>query len=70
MFKFIVEYLINKRVFKKVLIEAASLTEAYILFMCKHPSEYAITEITETTGENLPADVELPKRPPVKYTIC
>lgn len=70
MIKYIIKYAINKSIFKRVLIEAASLTQAYIFFMCDHPSDHEITEAEETTGENLPADVELPKRPPVKYTIC
>lgn len=69
MIKFLVKYA-NKSIIKKALIEAATLTEAYIFFMHKYPSEYAITEITETTGENLPADVEFPQKKKINYTIC
>lgn len=71
MLKFIVKYAIERSIFKKILIEAVTLTEAYVSFLLKFPSEdYEITEITETTGENLPADVELPTPPRIKYSIC
>lgn len=69
-FKYLIEYAINKSKIKRVLVEAATLTQAYVFFMCKFPKNYEITEISETTGENLPADVEFPQRPKVKYTIC
>ena len=70
MIKFLIEYVMNKGKIKKALIEAVTLTEAYIFFMRKYPSEYAITEIKETTGENLPADVEFPQKKKINYTIC
>lgn len=47
MIKFLIEYAINKSIFKKVLIEAATYTQAYIFFMRKFPSDYEITEIKE-----------------------
>ena len=49
MIKYLIEYAINKSIFKRVVIEAATLTQAYLLFMLKFPSDYEITEITETT---------------------
>ena len=70
MIKFLIEYVRDKVNIKRALVEAATLTQAYIFFMCKYPSNCEIKEIEETTGENLPADVEFPQRPRVKYTIC
>ena len=72
MLKFIVKYAIQRSIFKRILIEAVTLTEAYVAFLLKFPNndDYEITEITETTGDNLPADVELPKQPRITCTIC
>lgn len=53
MLKFIVEYTIKARIFSKVIIEAATYTQAYILFMIKFPSDHEITEIRE---EKSPAE--------------
>ena len=53
MIKFIVEYTIKSRIFSKVIIEAATYTQAYILFMLKFPSDHEITEIRE---EKSPAE--------------
>ena len=47
MFKFIIKYAINRSIFKRVIIEAATLTQAYLLFTYKFPSDYEITEIKE-----------------------
>ena len=70
MIKFIIKYAINKSIFKRVLIEATTLAQAYVSFLVKFPKDYEITEITETTAETVPADVECPKPPRVKYTVC
>ena len=53
MIKYIIKYVINKSTIKRVIIEAATLTQAYIFFMIKFPSDYEITEIKE---ENSPAE--------------
>lgn len=53
MIKFIVKYAINKSIFKRVLIEAATITQAYLLFLIKYPREYEITDIKE---EKSPAE--------------
>ena len=70
MFKFIIEYAVHKRLIRRALVEAATLTQAYLFFMCKYPKCCEITDISETTGENLPADVEFPQRIKSNYTIC
>ena len=70
MIKFIIEYAINKSIFKRVLIEATTLAQAYVSFLIKFPKDYEITPYEEATGENLPADVEILPPPPVKYTVC
>ena len=53
MIKYLIKYAINKSIFKRVIIEAATLTQAYLSFMLKFPSDYEITEIKE---ENSPAE--------------
>lgn len=71
MFKFLIEYVIcGKRIVRRALVEAATLTKAYLFFTYKYPSDCIITEISETTGEDLPADVEFPQRIKSNYTIC
>lgn len=47
MIKYLIKYAIKKETIKKVVIEAATLTEAYLFFMLKFPSDYEITEIKE-----------------------
>ena len=70
MIYYLIKYAINKSIFKRVVIEAATLTQAYILFSLKFPSDHEIIEITETTGEILPAPVDFSKKKKVKITIC
>lgn len=70
MIKYLIEYVINKSIIKRVVIEAATFTQAYLLFMRKFPSDYEIKAAEETTGENLPADVEILNKSAVKYTVC
>lgn len=52
MIKFLIEYL-NKGTIKRVIVEAATYTQAYLFFMCKFPSDHVITEIKE---EKSPAE--------------
>ena len=71
MIKFLIEYAINgRRRIRRALVEAATLTQAYLFFTWKYPSYCIITEISETTGEDLPEDVEFPQRIKSNYTIC
>lgn len=69
MIYFLIKYAINKSIFKRVVIEAATYTQAYLLFSLKFPSNYEITEITETTGEILPAPVDFSQKKKVKFII-
>lgn len=69
MIYYLIKYAINKSIFKRVVIEAATYTQAYLLFKLNFPSDHEITEITEATGEILPAPVDLPPKKTVKFII-
>lgn len=70
MIYYLIKYAINKSIFKRVVIEAATYTQAYILFSLKFPSDYEITEIIEAKGEILPPHVDFSQKKKVKITIC
>ena len=73
MIKFLIKYEIYRKgigTVRHALVEVATYTKAYLFFMCKYPSFCLITEISETTGEELPEGVEYPQRIKSNYTIC
>lgn len=59
MIYYLIKYAAEKNsIFKKVVIEAATYTQACLLFSLKFPSDHIITEVTEAKGEILPNPVD------------
>lgn len=69
MIYFLIKYAVKNSIFKRVVIEAATYTQAYLLFKLNFPSDHEITEITEATGEILPAPVGFSQKKKVKFII-